>query len=164
VRQQERRQVGRSAVWVPPIGFGTSGLGGMPATYGYDVEEERALATVRAVLAHPDGFIDSSRNYGFGRSEERIGRVVRDLGGWPEGRVLSTKLDRDMETGRFDAARARPRRDPAPARPRVCGGPVGGRLGARRALPHPRRGNGRRGRARRRAHRGDDAAARGLGR
>ena len=92
---------------MPAIGFGTSSLGHMPGTYGYGVDEERALATVRAVLARPDGFLDSSRNYGFGRSEERIGKVIAELGGWPEGRVLSTKLDRDMETGRFDAARAR---------------------------------------------------------
>ena len=92
---------------MPAIGFGTSSLGHMPGTYGYGVDEERALATVRAVLARPDGFLDSSRNYGFGRSEERIGKVVRELGGWPEGRVLSTKLDRDMETGRLDAAQAR---------------------------------------------------------
>ena len=42
-----------------------------------------------------------------GRSEERIGKVVRELGGWPEGRVLSTKLDRDPTTGRFDAGQAR---------------------------------------------------------
>jgi D-threo-aldose 1-dehydrogenase len=101
------RTVGRSSVRVPAIGFGTSGLGGMPDTYGYDVGEERALATVRAVLARADGFLDSSRNYGLGRSEERIGRVVSKLGGWPEGRVLSTKLDRDMRTGRFDGPRAR---------------------------------------------------------
>ncbi len=33
--------------------------------------------------------------------------AVRELGGWPEGRVLSTKLDRDPETGRFDAAQVR---------------------------------------------------------
>ena len=101
------RRLGRSEVRVPAIGFGTSGLGGMPDTYGYDVDEERGRATVRAVLARPDGFLDSSRNYGFGRSEARIGAVVRELGGWPEARVLSTKLDRDMETGRFDAAQAR---------------------------------------------------------
>ena len=55
----------------------------------------------------PDDFLDTSRIYGFGRSEERIGEVIRELGGWPEGRVLSTKLDRDLETGRFDAAPAR---------------------------------------------------------
>ena len=104
---EERRQIGRSAVRVPAIGFGTSGLGGMPDTYGYDVGEARALATVRAVLERPDGFIDAARLYGAGRSEERVGRVVRELGGWPEGRILSTKLDRDPETGRFDAAQAR---------------------------------------------------------
>ena len=103
----ELRRLGRSAVAVPAIGFGTSGLGGMPDTYGYDVAEERARATVRAVLARPDGFLDTSRLYGFGRAEVRIGAVVRELGGWPAGRVLSTKLDRDVATGRFDAGQAR---------------------------------------------------------
>jgi D-threo-aldose 1-dehydrogenase len=92
---------------VPPIAFGTSGLGGMPMTYGYDVDEARGEATVRAVLERPDGFLDTSRNYASGRSEARIGAVVREMGGWPEGRVLSTKLDRDMDTGRFDGDRAR---------------------------------------------------------
>lgn len=98
--------IGVSGLTVPAIGFGSSALGDMPDTYGYKVDEARALATVDAVLDLPGGFIDSSRNYGFGRSEERIGMAVRARGGWPEGRVLSTKLDRDMETGRFDADRA----------------------------------------------------------
>ena len=99
--------IGATGVRVPKIGFGGAALGDMPDTFGYAVDVERAKATVRAVLERPDGFIDSSRNYGMGRSEERIGLAVRELGGWPEGRVLSTKLDRDMETGRFDAAQAR---------------------------------------------------------
>ena len=103
----ERVTIGATGVAIPRIGFGTSGLGGMPVTYGYDVGEERARATVRAVLERPDGFLDSSRNYASGRSEARIGQVVRELGGWPKGRILSTKLDRDMETGRFGAAQAR---------------------------------------------------------
>ena len=92
---------------VPKVAFGGSAIGDMPDTYGYAVNEERARRTIRAILALPDGFIDTSRNYGMGRSEERIGQVVRELGGWPKGRILSTKLDRDMKTGRFDAARAR---------------------------------------------------------
>ncbi len=104
---QERSALGGSGVRVPRIAFGTSGLGGMPDSYGYDVGEERALETIREILALPDGFLDTSRLYGMGRSEARIGRVVRELGGWPAGRMLSTKLDRDLETGRFDAARAR---------------------------------------------------------
>ncbi|WP_290750900.1 aldo/keto reductase [Amaricoccus sp.] len=98
--------IGASGLKVPAIGFGTSALGDMPDTYGYAVDEERARATVRAILARPDGFIDSSRNYGMGRSEERVGQVVRELGGWPEGRVLSTKLDRDMETNLLDGTQA----------------------------------------------------------
>lgn len=101
------RAIGRSGLKVPPIAFGTSGLGGMPDTYGYDVAERRAIDTVKAVLAQPDGFLDSSRLYGFGRSEERIGAAVRELGGWPEGRLISTKLDRDPKSGRFGAAEAR---------------------------------------------------------
>ncbi len=103
----ELKEIGRTGLKVSPICFGTSSLGSMPGTYGYEVEEERALETVRAILARPDGFLDTSRNYALGRSEERIGRVVREMGGWPAGRVLSTKLDRDMETRRFDAAQAR---------------------------------------------------------
>lgn len=97
--------IGASGLKVPAIGFGTAALGDMPATFGYEVDEERAWATVRAVLARPDGFIDASRNYGMGRAEERIGHVVRELGGWPEGRVLSTKLDRD-ENDFFDGEQA----------------------------------------------------------
>lgn len=92
---------------LPKIAFGTSGLGGMPDTYGYDVEEDRAFETIRAVLALSDGVLDTSRLYGMGRSEERIGKVVAELGGWPEGRLLSTKLDRDPDTGRFDGDTAR---------------------------------------------------------
>jgi D-threo-aldose 1-dehydrogenase len=101
------RKIGKTQVVVPSIGFGSTSLADMPGTYGYNVEAERALDTVRAILAQPDGFIDTSRNYGSGRSEEIIGRVIRELGGWPKGRVLSTKLDRNMETKKFDAARAR---------------------------------------------------------
>ena len=104
---EERSALGSSGVRVPKLAFGTSGLGGMPDSYGYDVGEARALETIREILALPGGFLDTSRLYGMGRSEERIGRVVRELGGWPEGRMLSTKLDRDLDTGRFDAARAR---------------------------------------------------------
>lgn len=99
-------EIGDTGLRVAPVAFGTSALGHMPETYGYGVEEDRALATVEAILQRGDGFLDTSRNYGAGRSEERIGMAVRAFGGWPEGRVLSTKLDRDMETGRFDVDRA----------------------------------------------------------
>lgn len=103
----QRLQVASTNLRITKLGFGTSGLGDMPETYGYSVDEERALATIRAIFAGPANLIDTSRNYGSGRSEERIGKVIRELGGLPAGFVLSTKLDREMGTGRFDAARAR---------------------------------------------------------
>jgi D-threo-aldose 1-dehydrogenase len=79
----------------------------MPETYGYGVDEERARATIRAILHGPVNILDTSNNYGLGRSEERIGAVIRERGGLPEGFVISTKLDRESESGRFDGARAR---------------------------------------------------------
>jgi len=101
------KKLGASTIKVPPLCFGTTSLGDMPNTYGYNVDEERAKATVRKIFDGPAKFIDSSRNYGAGRSEARVGEVIRELGGLPAGVVVSTKLDRDMDTRRFDAARAR---------------------------------------------------------
>lgn len=89
------------------ICFGTSALGDMPDTYGYAVDQKRAHATINSIFDGPVNFMDTSRNYGMGRSEARIGEVIRERGGLPDGFVLSTKLDRDMETGQFDASRAR---------------------------------------------------------
>lgn len=103
----ERVPLGRTGLNVSRICFGMSALGNMPDTYGYAVDEDRAKATVRAIFDSQVNFLDTSRNYGFGRSEERIGSVIRERGGLPQGFVISTKLDRDMATGRFDVAQAR---------------------------------------------------------
>ena len=99
--------LGRTGLAITPVCFGTSGLGDMPDTYGYSVDAERAEATVRAIFDGPANFLDTSRIYGMGRSEERIGAVIRERGGLPPGVVLSTKLDRDPETNAFDADQAR---------------------------------------------------------
>ena len=47
------------------------------------------MATVRAVFDGPANVLDTSRNYGLGRSEQRIGRY---LGARRDGVALSTKL------------------------------------------------------------------------
>jgi D-threo-aldose 1-dehydrogenase len=92
---------------VPKICFGTSSLSSMPDTYGYEVSPERAHETVRAIFESSVNFLDTSRLYGFGRSEERIGDVIRERGGLPKNFVVSTKLDRDPNTNKFDAGEAR---------------------------------------------------------
>jgi D-threo-aldose 1-dehydrogenase len=105
--QMAKAKLGRTTLQVSPICFGSTSLASMPNTYGYAVSTERALDTVKAIFDGPTNFLDTSRIYGFGRSEELIGEVIRERGGLPEGFVLSTKLDRDPETNRFDGAQAR---------------------------------------------------------
>ena len=92
---------------VSKICFGTSSLSSMPDTYGYEVSPERAHETVRAIFDSKFNFLDTSRIYGFGRSESRIGDVIRERGGLPKNFVVSTKLDRDPKTNKFDAGEAR---------------------------------------------------------
>src|SRR3954470_9276871 len=104
---ETRIMTGRMKLDVTKICFGTSSLSSMPDTYGYEVSPERAHETVRAIFDSPINFLDTSRIYGFGRSEARIGDVIRERGGLPKNFVLSTKLDRDPKTNRFDAAQAR---------------------------------------------------------
>lgn len=99
--------IGDTGLKVPRICFGTSALSDMPDTYGYEVDVERAIKTIHAIAASEAPFLDTSRNYGMGRSEERIGLALRELGGAPDSLIISTKLDRDMDTLKFDGARAR---------------------------------------------------------
>ena len=101
-----RRSIGDTGLEIPAICFGTAPLGDMPDTYGFAVAEEDARATVRAILASPFPFIDTSRNYGMGKSEARVGAVIAEMNGLPRDAVLSTKLDRDADN-RFSRDQAR---------------------------------------------------------
>ena len=99
-------KLGRTDLTVSNLCFGTGGL-----TNGADADTPERIRTahetVRAIFAGPAHFIDTSRIYGRGRSEQRIGDVIRERGGMPPGFKLATKLDLDFETRRFDGAAAR---------------------------------------------------------
>ncbi|MCX2750074.1 aldo/keto reductase [Arthrobacter sp. MI7-26] len=79
----------------------------MPGLYGYEVGQERAVATVLSVFTSPINFMDTSNGYGHGASERRIGEAIRRHGGLPSGFVLATKADPDPRNGDFSAARIR---------------------------------------------------------
>jgi D-threo-aldose 1-dehydrogenase len=102
----KKTTLGRTGLTVSNIGFGTGGLTSAP-----DADTPSAIRTaqetVRAVFDSPVHFIDTSRIYGRGRSEQRIGEVIRERGGLPAHFILATKLDKDFETNRFDGAAAR---------------------------------------------------------
>ncbi len=103
----ERVMLGRTGLSVSKVCFGTSAIGDMPETFGYSVDADQAKATLKAIFAGPVNFLDTARIYGHGRSEQRIGEVLKEIGGLPEGFVISSKLDRDFESNVFDGARAR---------------------------------------------------------
>ena len=92
---------------ITELSFGTSSLGSMPDTYGYEVSEDRAQKTLNRFFQGPVNMLDTSRNYAMGESEKRIGRAIKENGGWPKDLLLSTKLDRDMDTLVLDKNRAR---------------------------------------------------------
>src|SRR3954471_11822539 len=78
---------------MPKVCLGTSPLGGMPDTYGYDVDEARATATIRHALDRGLAFIDTSNEYGDGESERRIGTVLREVGTSGQRVVIASKAD-----------------------------------------------------------------------
>ena len=107
INPMEKVALGKTGLSVSRLCIGMAPIADMPGTYGYGVSVEQAHQMVNAIFDSGINFIDTSRNYGLGRSEARIGEVIKARGGIPAGFVISSKLDRDMDTLRFDAAQAR---------------------------------------------------------
>src|SRR5215467_14248268 len=93
----DRHPLGTTGLQAPTLCVGCAPLGDMPETFAYGVGEAQALATIRAALDSPLSFLDTAASYGDGESERRIGLVLRERGGVPEGVVLATKAGRDLE-------------------------------------------------------------------
>ena len=103
----KKNNIGKTELKITELSFGATSLASMPETYGYEVTEDRAQKTLKRFFQGPVNMLDTSRNYGLGRSEELIGQAIDNNGGWPKDFILSTKLDRNMQTGHFDATQAR---------------------------------------------------------
>jgi D-threo-aldose 1-dehydrogenase len=101
------RPLGSSGLNVPPLCLGTAPLGDMPETFMYAPTLDEALDTIRAAFRSPITFIDTAASYGDGESERRIGMVIRELGGVPDGYLVATKADRDLTTGDFSSPQMR---------------------------------------------------------
>ncbi|MEZ0493361.1 aldo/keto reductase [Kineococcus sp. TBRC 1896] len=94
----------RSPDWVRPLGatgldvsavsLGGGPLGGMPDLFGYDNPAAEGVELARQAVLSPLRVIDTANGYSGGRSEERIGQALADLG--PErtaGFLVVTKVD-----------------------------------------------------------------------
>ncbi|MDQ3513467.1 MAG: aldo/keto reductase [Chloroflexota bacterium] len=101
------RPFGRTGLALAPVMLGAAPLGHMPETFAYAPSEAEALATIRATLTGPFNGIDTAASYGDGESERRVGLVIRELGGMPDGYLVATKADRDLTTDDFSGSQMR---------------------------------------------------------
>jgi aryl-alcohol dehydrogenase-like predicted oxidoreductase len=85
------RTLGRTGREVSEIGFGAWQIG---ADWG-DVEEEAAMATLRAAADAGVTFFDTADVYGDGRSERLVGRLLRERAGEPI--TVATKMGRRLD-------------------------------------------------------------------
>nr|WP_106782461.1 aldo/keto reductase [Lysinibacillus timonensis] len=90
-------QLGRTDLYVNPIGLGTNAVGGHNLFQNLNDEDGRQL--VRTGIHHGINFIDSAFIYGLGRSEEIIGEVVKEIGNRSE-LVIATKVAHKLEDGK----------------------------------------------------------------
>lgn len=87
------RPLGSTGLTVSSVCAGGSGLGSMPAVFGYDVSAEQAIEVILRIFDSPITWIDTSNGYSDGESERRIGQAIRQYGGLPDGFLVATKVD-----------------------------------------------------------------------
>lgn len=91
------RKLGSSGIDVSAVGFGAWAIGGW--MWG-GADEDQAIDAIHAALDHGINLVDTAPIYGCGRSEEIVGRAIRDR---RDKVVLATKcgLIWDREEGEF---------------------------------------------------------------
>ncbi|GIK86161.1 MAG: L-fucose dehydrogenase [Betaproteobacteria bacterium] len=95
-----RRRLGRTAVHVTELGFGAAPLGGFRGA----VPQADAMGALDAAWDGGIRYFDTSPFYGYGRSELRVGALLRDRP--RDAYVISTKVGRVLRP--FDAQRRSP--------------------------------------------------------
>lgn len=81
-------QLGKTDLYVNPIGLGTNAVGGHNLYPNLD--EEVGKEVVRTAIQNGVNFIDTALSYGPKRSEELIGEVIKEMGA-RENIILATK-------------------------------------------------------------------------
>src|ERR1700752_919500 len=84
----EQIAIGKSAVKTSRIGLGTWAIGGW--MWG-GTEEAQAIATIRSAVERGVTLIDTAPVYGFGRSEDIVGKALAE-GGLRDKVEIATKV------------------------------------------------------------------------
>ena len=101
----EFSKIGDTDIEVSRIGLGTWAIGGW--MWGGSDEKE-SIRTIRSAFDHGINLIDTAPVYGFGRSEEIVGKALAD-GGLRQHAVIASKVGLDWRGGQ-------PLRDASPRR------------------------------------------------
>ncbi|KMY50938.1 aldo/keto reductase [Peribacillus loiseleuriae] len=75
---KKQTQLGKTGIYVNPIGLGTNAVGGHNIYPNLDDKAGKEL--VRKAINHGVNFIDTAFIYGPGRSEELVGEVIKETG------------------------------------------------------------------------------------
>lgn len=105
----EYRVLGRTGVRVSAIGLGCGGFGGVgsdPSLFGKGESEEQAFALMDRAVELGINYFDTANSYGGGRSEQIVGRWLRDRGARDQI-VLATKVFNPMGDGVNDRGLSR---------------------------------------------------------
>jgi D-threo-aldose 1-dehydrogenase len=101
----EKRPLGKTDLFITPLCWGCAPLGNMPDDFGYEVSAEKAQRILEVAFQGPVNFLDTAHNYG--KSEIRIGEVLRNTPSLIKDYIIATKADRDPVTNQFTASRIR---------------------------------------------------------
>jgi len=82
----EYRKIGKTGIKTSPVCMGTWAIGGGP--WWGDSDDEESIKAIKASIDGGINFIDTAPAYGFGRSEEIVGKAVK---GMRDKVVIATK-------------------------------------------------------------------------
>lgn len=76
----EKKRLGNSDLDITPIGFGAWAIGGGDYAFGWGPQDDaESIATIEHAVASGINWIDTAAVYGLGRSEEVVGRALRNI-------------------------------------------------------------------------------------
>src|ERR1700750_1662374 len=104
-RKMELTDIPGTALKVSPVAIGTWAIGGW--MWG-GTDEAESIATIRAAFEHGINIVDTAPVYGFGRSEEIVGKAIAESGLRSQV-IIATKAGLQWEAGKVsrNASRAR---------------------------------------------------------
>src|SRR6202521_197750 len=103
--QMELAEIPGTSLRVSPVAIGTWAIGGW--MWG-GTDEAESIATIRAAVEHGINVIDTAPAYGFGRSEEIVGKAIAE-GHLRDKVVIATKVGLEWNDGKVfrNASRGR---------------------------------------------------------